>query len=95
LASGALNRPNAAEQLLRLASGVAAVHAARVAAQHFELGSFALPPEMDVEFVFADAKITNCQIGQPLRERRIHIELVGRGVELCRRVGDDDVRKAA
>ena len=61
-------------ELREFGGNIAAFYELGIALDHLELGFRALAPETDVEFVLAEAE----EIGQPVRQRRVDIELVAR-----------------
>src|SRR5262245_21665090 len=53
-----------------------------VSLDDFKCRRIALGPEADVQFMLSDAKVAHRQIGQPVRKRRIDIELIARRIRL-------------
>src|SRR5262245_28122302 len=69
-------------QLRERGSELTAFDELGVSLDYFKLRFIAFGPEPDVELVLADAKIVHPQIWQPVRKRRIDIELIAGRIRL-------------
>src|ERR1700730_14268413 len=75
-ASSTCIRIGGGAQLRDLGRHIAALYEVGITLDHLESGIPPLAPEADVELVLADAEVVNGQVGQPLRQQRVDIELV-------------------
>src|SRR5262245_47913768 len=68
------------KQLCGLGCYVTALDELGVSLDDFECRRIAFGPEADVQFMLSDAKVTHRQVRQPVRKRRIDIELIARRI---------------